>query len=566
MRSIQCFRFSNIFSLKCYLFNHHFVILTDWSIHEACVLFVRFFTEKELLRRGRFIKEYMMYKMNLLARCNSKIAFLCTRQATKRAIHSFAPSVFMPQVNKTTNGFYTTLCSSVQTAQLRGKVLTEPKCFASQLNQDLRGLPASYVRELELTKQILSRDTVQGQLEFYEIWKDNASLTSRITILHNMAKIVQKHRDQADVWQKEKEKVLRGEESAYTEILDFIADNILLCKTQGLANVMWSLGKLKEHDHRLVEVCLKEILFHDVAFFYKAEVLQILNGLTELKVKDSPVFRRVEKAILDGRIKIARCEKQQIAGILTSFVKMGRGSEDFYKTFEAEIVDRGFRVFHNGEITQILRTFAIVGISSDSLFNKAEEEILRRSPFKLRRTELVVILRAFAMAGKGSKELFAEFDEEIVTRRVKDYYSLPLCWIIWAFATRRMANCGVYRAAAQEIYMRGFNNLENGELALCLYSYVLSEVPCGAFLKALETELMSRDLETFGSIQLCQVLWACVKAGLLNPKLLQDLEDKILHQIASQNEGKVTVELFLGAETGSQEQLHYLQEMCALTT
>jgi len=122
----------------------------------------------------------------------------------------------------------------------------------------------------------------------------------------------------------------------------------------------------------------------------------------------------------------------------------------------------------------------------------------------------------------------------------------------------------VFRAVAQEIYQRGFNNLENGELTLCLYSYVLSEVPCDAFLKELETELMSRDLETFESIQLCQVLWSCAKAGLLNSRLLQDLEDKILEQSSTQNEGRATVEGFLSADTGSQEQCSYLQNMCAL--
>ena len=500
-----------------------------------------------------------MYKMNLLVHCNVRTALLCTRQATNRAVHSFAPSILMHRIDKTANGLYTTSCCSVQTAKLSGKVLT-------QLNQDLSGLPASYVRERELNKEILSRPTVQGQLEFYESWKDQASLTNRITMLHHIAKIVQKRRVQAEVLQKDKEKVLHGEESAYFEILDFIADNILKCKAQGLANVLWSLGKLKEHDHRLVKACLKELSFHDVAFFYKAEVCQILNGLTELKVKDSRVFNRVEEAILNGKIKISRCEKRQIAGILTSFIRMGYGSEDFFKMFEAEIVERGFTGFHNGEFTQVLRAFAIMGIPSDSLFKKAEEEILRRSLFKLLRTELVTILRAFAMAGEGSEELFAECDSEIVTRRVKDYYTLPLCWIIWAFATRRMTNCRVFKVAAHEIFQRGFNNLENDELALCLFSYVLSEIPCGAFLKALEAELTSRDFKTFGSIQLCQLLWACTKAGLLNPKLLQDLEDKILQQIASQNEGSETVKGFLDAETGSQEQLQYLQKMCALTT
>ena len=501
----------------------------------------------------------MTYKMNLLV-------LLCTRRASKRAMHSFAPSILISQVNKTAKVLCPTLCSSVQAAKLREKLLTQQKCFASQLNQNLTALPASYVREMELNKEILSKPTVQEQLDFYESWKDQGLLTNRITVLHRMAKIIQKRRVQAEVLKKEKEKVLNGEESGYIEILDFIADNILGCKAQGLANVLWSLGKLKESDHRLVKACLKQISIHDVAFFYNAEICQILNGLTELKVKDSRVFKRVEEAILNGKIKISRCEKQQIAGILTSFIKMGHGSEDFYKTFEAEIVQRGFREFHNGEITQILRAFAIMDISSESLFNVAEYEILRRSPFKLLRTELVAILRAFAMAGKGSAALFAAFDDEIVNRRVKEYYSRPLCWIIWSFATRRMRSCRVFRAAAQEIYQRGFNNLENGELSLCLYSYVLSEVPCDAFLKELETELMSRDLETFESIQLCQVLWSCAKAGLLNSKLLQDLEDKILEQSSTQNEGRATVEGFLSADTGSQDQCSYLQNMCALAT
>ena len=514
-------------------------------------------------RRGLFIKEYIMYKMNLLVHCNSRIALFCTRQTTKRTMHSFAPLILMPKVNKTTNGFFTTLCSSVQTAKLRGKVLIQQKCFASQLNQDLGGLPASYHRESKLNKQILLRHTVKEQLEFYESWKDQASLTNRITMLHRMAKIVQKHRVQAEVLQNDKEKVLYGGQSTYIEILDFIADNIISCKAQGLANVLWSLGKLKERDHRLVKICLKEIWLHDVAFFYKAEICQILNGLTELKVEDMRVFKRVEGAILDGKIRISRFEKRQIAGILTSFIKMGYGSEDLYKAFEAEIVERGFRMFHNGEITQILRGIAIVDISSDSFFKHAELEILRRSPFKLLGTELVAILRAFAMADEGSEELFAAFDQEIVTRRVKDYYSLRLCWIIWAFATRRMTNFRVFKVAAQQIYKRGFNNLENGELALCLYSYVLSEIPCGAFLKALETELMSRDFKTFGSIELCQVLWSCAKAGLLNSQLLQDLEDKILQQITLQNEGRETVEGFLDAQTEG-ERLHYVQKMCAL--
>lgn len=441
----------------------------------------------------------------------------------------------------------------------------QQKCFVSQLNQEFRGLPASYVREMELNKEILSKLTVQEQLEFYQSWKDRASLTNTVTVLHYIAKIVQKHRGERQVLQREREKSMNGQKSEYIEILDFISNNILACKTQGLANVMWSLGKLREQDHCLVKVCEDEILLHDLAVFHRAEICQIVIGCTELGLKDSLVFKRVEEAILNGTLWLSRCETRQIAGILTSFVKMGRGSVEFFKTLEADVVRRRFRSFHNGQLTQFLRSFAIKGIFSDQLFNSAEDEILRRTPFKLLRTELVTILRAFATADKGSEELFAAFDDEIVTRRVKDYYSSSLCWIIWAFATRGMTRSRVFRTVAQEIYQRGLHNLENGELSLCLYSYVLSEIPCQAFLKKLETEFMSRDLKNFQCAQLCQVVWSFTKAGLLNPKLLQDMEGEILQQISTQHQGSVIVESFLNAKMGSKEQFSYLQKMCTLS-
>ena len=128
-----------------------------------------------------------------------------------------------------------------------------------------------------------------------------------------------------------------------------------------------------------------------------------------------------------------------------------------------------------------------------------------------------------------------------------------------------MTRYAVFKAVAQEIDQRGLHNLENGELSLCLYSYVLSEIPCQAFLKKLEAELMSRDLKRFQSAQLCQLVWSCTKAGLLNPKLLQDMEGEIFEKTITKNEESVMVERFLDAKMGSKEQVSYLQQMCSLS-
>lgn len=58
------------------------------------------------------------------------------------------------------------------------------------------------------------------------------------------------------------------------------------------------------------------------------------------------------------------------------FIKMGYGSEDFFKMFEDEIVERGLIEFYNGELIQILCVFVIMDIFFDGLFKRVEEEIL----------------------------------------------------------------------------------------------------------------------------------------------------------------------------------------------
>ena len=491
---------------------------------------------------------------------------MAIRRSAQKELHSPTPLVLLCHRDKTANSFYTTLCSSILTAKLSGKLLMQQKYMVSQLNQETTDPPAFYMREMELNNEILSKPTVHEQLEFYQSWKDRATLSNGITVLHYIAKIVQKHRKEREVLQREREKSMNGQKSAYVEILDFISDNIFACKSQGLANVMWALGRIKERDHCLVKVCEAELLQRDLSVFHPAEICQVLVGCTELELKNSPVLQRVEEAVLNWSIrKLSRCETRQVAGILTAFIKMDRGSIALFKTLEADILERNFRYFHNGQLTQFLRSFAIKDIFSDRLFDNAEDEILRRTPFKLLRTELVSILRAFATVGKGSEELFAAFDDEIVTRRVEDYYSAPLCWIIWAFATRGMTRSKVFRAVAQEIYQRDLQNLENGELSLCLYSYVLSEIPCRAFLRELEAEVMSRDLKRFHSEQLCQIVWSSTNAGLLSAELLQDIEGEIMQKNSSQNEGRMIVERFLNAEMGSEEQFSYLQKMCSLS-
>lgn len=510
-----------------------------------------------------FIEVYMTYSMSLLVHHSRRIALLSFRPGTLKALPSLVQTILTPRHAKTGNRLYTTLCPSLKITKLREKVITQQR-LASQLTGDFTGIPHSYAREMELNKEIVSKQTVQEQLEFYQSWKDQGTRINRITMLHHMAKILHKRTEQRFVLQKEREKSARGQGSAYIEVLDYISDNIHSCKPQCLTNVIWSLGKIGEKDHRLAKVCEEEILSCDISVFNLVEISQIVTGCRTLGRKHSKVFEQVEEAILDGTIKLSYCEHRQVAGLLTSFVKMDHGSVTLFEKLAVDIVEREFSSFHNGHICQFLHAFAVKGIISNGLFDKAEEEILRRSPFKLRRTEIIRVLRAFAAADKGSERLFAAFDKDIVTRRVQDYYLMtPLCWIIWSFATRGMKQSQVYRAVAREISMRGLDSLTDSDLSLCLYSYVLSEIPCQPFLKKLETEVMSRDLSCFESAQLCQVTWSCAKAGLLNPQLLQELKGDILQQKFTPYEASMIDKCLQNdGQMESKEFFSYLQNMC----
>ena len=504
-----------------------------------------------------------MFSLSLLIYHGGRIPLLCLRQSIRITLPSLTARVFVPQVGANAKCKYSMLhvCSSFPVAKVIEKRASPQTNLVTQKVCQSTNVPLFYAKERELNNEVLSKKTVVDQLEFYQDNKDHVSLVNRITVLHCIAKIAHRYRKEKEVLQKEREKAKNGRESDYIDILDFISENISSCKAQGLANIMWALGRIGDETHSLVNVCEEEILSHDFSLFHTSEINQILTGCASLGLKDSPVFERVQESILNEVIRISTCEARQINGILLAYAKVGRGSVELFDHIEYEIIQRDFKNFHNGQIVQFLYTYAMRGIFSDVLFEKAEEEILRRSSVKLRRKEVVMMLWSFATAGKGSKELFATFDKEIVKNRIKDLYTTPLLWIIWSFATRGMNEGQVFKAVAEEIYRRGLQELLNSEISLCMYSYALSEIPCQRFLKELETKLLDRDLAHFQEDQLSQVAWACGKAGLVNSELFDRLEQEILKCKFSKNQADMIIEGFCNADMGSQELFSYLQAM-----
>ena len=114
--------------------------------------------------------------------------------------------------------------------------------------------------------------------------------------------------------------------SPYLELLECIAGVIFKCQPRDPANVLWALGKIEEKEHKLVEVCEKEILLRGIEAFNNAQIYQIVNGCANLNLRTSRIFVNLQEAILNGQIKIEDFEDLELRGILLSFCKTENGS------------------------------------------------------------------------------------------------------------------------------------------------------------------------------------------------------------------------------------------------
>ena len=161
--------------------------------------------------------------------------------------------------------------------------------------------------DIQLRKKIVSLKTVEDQLELFNSFKNSANKVNRVTMLYYIAKITER-----DETQKEMSKMgQQRENSLYLELLESITAVISKCQPRQLANVLWALGKLKEKEHKLMEVCEREILSHGILAFSN--------------LRTSGIFGNVQEAILNGQVNIKDFDKdfdnRGLCEMLLSFSK-----------------------------------------------------------------------------------------------------------------------------------------------------------------------------------------------------------------------------------------------------
>ena len=377
---------------------------------------------------------------------------------------------------------------------------------------------------------ILSLKTVEKQLELFEGIKDSASIVNRVTMLFNIAKITQRDEKQKQVLEQEKDKSRQALTSAYMALLDSISKDISKCQPRGLTNVLWALGQVQEKDHKLVEVCERVVLSHDITAFNNVEIGQIVNGCVNLNLKATEISSRLQESIRNGQLQISKFENRELSAVLMLFAKRDGCPAELFNIFLEEILSRDFLLMNSAHLAQFVWSFAKKDVKADELFNRVEEEILRRGTTNLKRRELFMILWAFGKAKKGSKQLFYILENELVIRGEKGYTNNELLEIVGSFARRNMADSKVFDLVKKEVINRGVRMFETHQLVLILFAFVSARRQDNKLVEEIESELLTRDVEQFDNGDLCQVAWSFGRARRSDSRLFDVIEEAVFHR------------------------------------
>ena len=278
--------------------------------------------------------------------------------------------------------------------------------------------------------------TVEDQLKLFDELKNSADLVERVTALYNIAKIAEKDEKQKQMLKEEREKVQQGENSPYPELLESISRDVYKCNPRSLANVLWALGKIEEKEHKLVEVCEKEILSRGIVTFNNTDIRQIVNGCANLNLTTSSIFESVQEAILNGRINIQEFEDRGLCGMLLPFCKTENGSVEMFDVFLEELVSRGISKCHPNMLASILWVLGKIEKKERKLVEACEREILLRGVEAFNNVAVCQIVAGCENLNLTTSDIFENLQDAILNGQVKikDFADRHLCKMLMSFS------------------------------------------------------------------------------------------------------------------------------------
>lgn len=425
---------------------------------------------------------------------------------------------------------------------------------ALEYSTDLKSLRPTKVKMI-IERKIDALETVDKQLDFLMEVKYMTDVVNRIAILFNIAKIIEKD--------KEQKKVLKQEKSnAYIELLDSILEKLHRCLPQNLAVLMWSLGMNGEKHKKLLQLCEKKILSCGMSVFNNENIFQILNGCANLNMIKSPIFPKFEQAILNGDVKISDLADHHLSGILYSFAIAGNGSVELFEALLEEFLSRDMTSMNSHPIAEFVWSFAKKEQEADELFDKVEAEVISRDMMDLNKTDFVKILWAFGKAEKGSKEFFQSLDHKIASLGVTHICNAEMLDIVWSFSKRHFSGA-IFDVVKDELFQRGVQTLHTHELVLILLSFFSAQRHDDKLVSEIEDVLCIRSVKQIASTQLCQLAWCLAKTEKSDSGLFDSIEAVVSQRgisVFSKEEKLLLLQGFVEANKGSKK---FYQLLCS---
>ena len=423
-----------------------------------------------------------------------------------------------------------------------------------------QGLPLKNQQEIALNNIILAMNDIPELLGLFANFKNSPPMVqrNRSTVLRSIAKIVHRAgRQRAKLIQQ-----FQGKQE-FDSLLDHLLLDICHSTEQDLAHITWSLGKLGEKNHPLIEACEKEILSLKITSFSLASLNQILGGFASLNMKNTKFFETALKAMLKKDICISDFENKGLVGSLWSLSKTGNGSVALFELYRREIEARDISTFQDFELCLLAYVFAKQGLKVKKLFSYVEEKIFHEGLVSFTNVDMVLVLCAFAMHRHDGtySHLFNCLDTELISRGIHSFSNSELAHIVWSFTKEGVKEAKVYNAVKEEILQRGLEGFRN-HLSQLLWAYAELRYPCFDLYHKIAVEVQLSDKTHLNNKVLSQYAFYCGKVGISNAEVYQSIEKELFQRDPSKlsyDQVKGLLQGFVWAKQGSKQLFQFLE-------
>ena len=253
---------------------------------------------------------------------------------------------------------------------------------------------------------------------------------------------------------------------------EILSRGISNCQPWELANLMWALGKIGEKEHKLVEVCEKEILSCGIVAFDNAGISQIVNGCANLNLRTSRIFGSLQEAILNGQLTLEDFEDRELWGILLSFCKMSTGSAGMFDVVLNEILSRDISKCQPRDLANLMWALGQIGEKEHKLVDICEKQILSHGIMAFENVGICQIVNGCANLNLRTSRIFGSLQDTILNGQLKieDFEDRGLYGMLLSFCKTNNGSAGMFDVVLKEILSRDISKCQPRELANLMWA------------------------------------------------------------------------------------------------